>query len=57
MALIRRIQRLSSSPGGPMATLLFGANPSLGLIVLPIMFYHQLQLFVCSLLAARYAKR
>ena len=43
--------------GVPMATLLFGANPSLGLIVLPIMFYHQLQLFVCSLLAARYAKR
>ena len=28
-----------------------------GLIVLPIMFYHQLQLFVCSLLAARYAQR
>lgn len=43
--------------GVPMATLLFGANPSLGLIVLPIMFYHQLQLFVCSLLAARYARR
>lgn len=43
--------------GVPMATLLFGANPSLGLIVLPIMFYHQLQLFVCSLLAARYAQR
>lgn len=43
--------------GVPMATLLFGANPSLGLIVLPIMLYHQLQLFVCSMLAARYAKR
>lgn len=43
--------------GVPMAALLFGANPSLGLIVLPIMFYHQLQLFVCSLLAARYARR
>ncbi len=43
--------------GVPMAALLFGANPSLGLIVLPIMFYHQLQLFVCSILAARYARR
>ena len=43
--------------GVPMATLLFGTHPSLGLIVLPIMFYHQLQLFVCSLLAARYAQR
>lgn len=43
--------------GIPMATLLFGANRSFGLIVLPIMFYHQLQLFICSLLAARYARR
>lgn len=43
--------------GVPMAKLLFGAHPSLGLILLPIMLYHQLQLFVCSLLAARYARR
>lgn len=43
--------------GVPMATLLFGAHPSLGMIVLPIMFYHQLQLFVCSMLAQRYAQR
>jgi sodium/bile acid cotransporter 7 len=43
--------------GVPMAKLLFGAHPSLGLILLPIMLYHQLQLFVCSLLANRYAAR
>ncbi|NOK03365.1 MULTISPECIES: bile acid:sodium symporter family protein [Myxococcus] len=43
--------------GVPMARLLFGANPALGLIVLPLMFYHQAQLLVCSLLAERYAKR
>jgi sodium/bile acid cotransporter 7 len=43
--------------GVPMAKLLFGAHPALGLILLPIMFYHQLQLFVCSLLANRYAMR
>jgi sodium/bile acid cotransporter 7 len=43
--------------GVPMAKLLFGAHPALGLILLPIMLYHQLQLFVCSLLAARYARR
>ncbi|QNM96626.1 bile acid:sodium symporter family protein [Chitinimonas koreensis] len=43
--------------GVPMAKLLFGAHPALGLIVLPIMFYHQLQLFVCSILAERYARR
>lgn len=43
--------------GVPMAKLLFGAHPSLGLILLPIMFYHQLQLFACSMLANRYSRR
>ncbi len=43
--------------GVPMAKALFGANPGLGLIVLPIMLYHQLQLFVCTVLAHRYASR
>ena len=43
--------------GVPMAKLLFGANPAIGLIMLPIMFYHQIQLFVCALLANRYAQR
>ena len=43
--------------GVPMAKMLFGAHPSIGLIVLPIMFYHQLQLFACSILAERYARR
>ncbi len=43
--------------GVPMAKLLFGAHPGLGVIVLPIMFYHQIQLFVCSILAERYARR
>lgn len=27
------------------------------MIVLPIMFYHQLQLFVCSIMAGRFASR
>lgn len=43
--------------GVPMAKVLFGAHPGLGLIVLPIMFYHQIQLMVCSALAQRYAQR
>lgn len=43
--------------GVPMAKILFGTHPALGLIVLPIMFYHQIQLIVCSALAQRYAKR
>lgn len=43
--------------GVPMAKVLFGTHPGLGLIVLPIMFYHQIQLVVCSAMAQRYAKR
>ena len=43
--------------GIPMAALIFGSHPGLGMIVLPIMLYHQLQLFVCSVLAHRYARR
>lgn len=42
--------------GVPMAALIFGPIPALGMIVLPIMLYHQLQLFVCSWLAHRYAR-
>jgi sodium/bile acid cotransporter 7 len=43
--------------GVPMARIIFGSNPALGVIVLPLMFYHQIQLFVCSVLAQRYARR
>ena len=43
--------------GVPMAKLIFGSAPQIGLIVLPIMFYHQLQLLVCTIIANRYAKR
>lgn len=47
----------SLATGIPMAKLLFGAGTPLGLIVLPLMFYHQLQLFVCTFVAQRYAAR
>ncbi len=48
--------------GIPIAKIVFGSaalagDINLGLLVLPIMFYHQLQIFVCSFLANRYAKR
>lgn len=43
--------------GMPMAKALFGSYPDLGLIVLPIMLYHQLQLIACTSMAARYANR
>jgi solute carrier family 10 (sodium/bile acid cotransporter), member 7 len=43
--------------GVPMAKLLFAHNPAIGVLVLPIMIYHQIQMFVCAVLARRYAKR
>src|SRR5215471_7208033 len=41
--------------GVPLAQLIFGAHANLGLILLPIMFYHPFQLFVCGLLANRFS--
>lgn len=43
--------------GVPMAHLIFGAHPALGLILIPIMIYHPLQLAVCGMLAQRWAGR
>lgn len=44
----------SLASGAPMAKLLF-AGPTVGLIVLPLMIFHQMQLMVCAVLARRYA--
>jgi sodium/bile acid cotransporter 7 len=44
----------SLASGLPMASVLF-ASSSVGLIVLPLMLFHQLQLMVCAALARRYA--
>ena len=46
----------SMASGIPMATILF-AGHSVSLIVLPLMLFHQAQLFVCAVLARRYAAR
>ena len=43
--------------GMPMAKLLFGGSAAMGVMVLPIMIYHQIQLFVCAVMARRYAAR
>jgi sodium/bile acid cotransporter 7 len=40
-----------------MAKLLFGGNAAIGVLILPIMLYHQVQLFVCAVMARRYAAR
>ena len=42
--------------GVPMAGVLFPAA-MVGQVVLPLMMFHQLQLFVCAVLARRYARR
>ena len=41
--------------GMPMAKLLFGGNAAMGVLILPIMLYHQIQLLVCAVMARRYA--
>lgn len=41
--------------GVPMANVLFPPT-SVGLVVLPLMLYHQIQLFVCAILARRFAR-
>ncbi|NYT38441.1 bile acid:sodium symporter [Allopusillimonas soli] len=46
----------SLSSGIPIANILF-AGHAVGAIVLPIMIFHQIQLFVCALIAGRYARR
>ncbi|GAD90087.1 hypothetical protein VHA01S_032_00370 [Vibrio halioticoli NBRC 102217] len=42
--------------GIPMAKVIFAHNPNLGMILLPIMLYHPIQIFYCAILANRYAK-
>ncbi|MGB4858168.1 MAG: bile acid:sodium symporter family protein [Dokdonella sp.] len=47
----------SLATGLPMAKILFAGNPALGMIVLPLLLFHQIQLMVCAVLAQRYARR
>ncbi|MVU75840.1 bile acid:sodium symporter [Nocardia sp. ET3-3] len=46
----------SLATGLPMASVLFAGHP-VGLIVLPLMLFHQIQLFTCAALAQRYARQ
>lgn len=43
--------------GVPMAQIMFGDSPELGLILLPIMIYHPMQLLICGALAGRWGRR
>ena len=47
----------SLATGLPMASVIFASGgASLGLLILPLMIYYQVQLMMCSWLAARYAQ-
>jgi sodium/bile acid cotransporter 7 len=46
----------SLASGVPMAKVLF-ASQTVGMVLLPLMLFHQIQLMVCALLAQRYGRR
>jgi sodium/bile acid cotransporter 7 len=46
----------SLASGVPMAKVLF-APSALGMIILPLMLFHQIQLMVCAVLAQKWARR
>jgi sodium/bile acid cotransporter 7 len=46
----------SLASGVPMAKVLF-APSALGMVILPVMLFHQIQLMVCAVLAQRWARR
>ncbi len=46
----------SLATGVPMATVMFASQGDVGLLVLPLMVFHQLQLMACSVLASRHAR-
>ncbi|GAA5173193.1 bile acid:sodium symporter [Niveibacterium umoris] len=45
----------SLASGVPMAKIMFGGNPAIGLIIAPIMLFHLLQLIMVSIIARRMA--
>lgn len=46
----------SLASGVPIAKILFVGNPALGVIILPVLLYHQIQLMACAVIAQRYAR-
>ena len=47
----------SLATGLPMASVIFASgSTSLGLLILPLMIYHQVQLMICASVASRYAR-
>ena len=52
----RGITDVQLNSGIPIANVLFAGNPALGMIVLPVLIYHQIQLIACAVIAQRYAR-
>ncbi len=46
----------SLANGAPIAAILFANSPYLGIILIPIMIYHQSQLIACSIFAGKWGK-
>ena len=57
IAIVFCASKKSLASGVPMAKILFAGNPALGLIVLPVLLYHQIQLMACAVIAQRHARR
>ena len=56
IAIVFCASKKSLASGVPMAKILFAGNPALGLIVLPVLLYHQIQLMACAVIAQRHAR-
>jgi sodium/bile acid cotransporter 7 len=56
IAIVFCSSKKSLASGIPLAKVLF-ASGSIGMIILPLMLFHQIQLMVCAMLAQRYARR
>jgi sodium/bile acid cotransporter 7 len=56
IAIVFAGSKKSLATGVPMAGILFSAGTA-GMIVLPLMIYHQIQLMACAFLAQRYGNR
>lgn len=56
VAIVFCSSKKSLASGVPMAKVLF-ASHAVGMVVLPLMIFHQIQLMVCAVLAQRYARR
>ncbi len=55
IAIVFCASKKSLASGVPIAKILFAGNPALGMIVLPVLLYHQIQLMACAVIAQRYA--